>query len=197
MKLLVTVIMALFLLAGTAAADTVDFTAVGSTPIDITAGNNPAEFQGYPLGSVKFLYDNYGSASDTAYLSSSGISGSTWGGLIFNFDQLASGVSFDFTVDGTPAPGDPNMMATFTSNGGANSNSIQVNGNSLMYGGPAFDQATFLFFPYTDASAGATPNYFSVSNVAFTSSVVPEPVSSALFLLGGGVLAFMRKKRAH
>lgn len=164
-----------FILTTTAmAVQTVDFTALGANPVDITTATNPG---GLTLNGVAFMYDDLGSAADTAAVSSSGISGSTFGALSFTLISPATQLNFDFSLLGSSGLAEDGVTMTFT-NGGADVADLTVPANSLQggnangsvaYNGAAFDQVTMLF------SLNAPS--FTVRNVSY------EPVPTG----GGGV----------
>jgi hypothetical protein len=217
----ITAMVGLLAVAGTAFAAEVqvDFSGLNvggiDYPVDITAENNPA---GITLNGVNFLYDNYLSTADFAIADAGGIWGTTLGPLMFTFAGPVSGLRFDYAVLGA-AGADPNSLAGLFSRNGAwiDSATMTMAGDYVpydpadpalgdivghfSYAGPVFDSSAFYFSPVSDAGSEMPvhpdPYYFTVSNIAYTPAVVPEPVSSTLFLVGGGALAALRRRKTQ
>jgi hypothetical protein len=182
-----------FIVAGAVQGNpvTVDFSGLGINSIDVTAENNPA---GLTLSGVTFLYDNFGSGVDFASVDSSGIFGTTYGVLIFDFSGPATGLNFDFSLlSVSPSFTDPLFVilnsvgsdvvdmpvsATFVPYDPANPTLGDAVG-TFAYSGLEFDQA-FMYFAF-DPSV-IDPQYFSVANISYNS--VPEPATLVLMVVG-------------
>ena len=197
----VTVAVALLVTAGVAMAApvTVNFGVLGTNTLDITAPNS------LNLNGVTFMYDNFGSVDDFASADATGIYGTTYGGLLFNFDAPATSLDFNFSLLSAPGPS-PDDLVVLLTNAGADvavlpvatnvfnlydPNDPSQGGDALgkfSYNGARFDQAV-LFFA-TDAPI------FTVDSVKYTPAAVPEPSSivAALALLVG-VGGTLRRRR--
>jgi hypothetical protein len=183
---------------GLVMAVTVDFSVLGTDSINITAPDS------YTLNGITFRYDDFGSGTDTAQLDASGIFGSAYGSLIFDFSTLATSLNFDFSVLGVTQSSDDALFIVFK-NGGSDVTDMLVPASyvpydpsdptaggdafgTLSYSGAAFDQALMVFSP--------SAPLFSVANVSF--EPVPEPSSLILLASGilglGGLRSFRQKK---
>lgn len=179
---------------------TVDFSALGSTPVDITTPSS------YSLNGVTFRYDDFESGVDTAQIDAAGIFGSTYGMLVLEFDAPVKALSFDFSLLGFTEPEDVYEALFVTlKNGGEDVDDVLApsiftpydpgdlaqggDGNGVFaYSNGAFDRA-FMFFS-TDAP------YFSVSNVSYELvNTVPEPGAGAVMITGLVTLPGLRLLR--
>jgi len=144
--------------------------------------------------------ENYDAAPWKGYLSLSvtNNTNAAWGDfhfMLFDFGQYSSQVTF---VDGNCAwakAGAANCNPTKTS-GPVDSWNINNSGKNLdlfFYSNPVGIGQTVTFEVYTDNTGNQQP--FAVG---FTPSIAPEPVSSALFIIGGATLGagrFFRRKK--
>ena len=189
---------ALFLITGTAFATDVDFSGLAA-PVDITVQNNAA---GLTLNGVNFGYDNYGVGTEFGGADAFGLYGTTYGALYFTFAQPANALNLDFEV-ARVTQGYPDSLVALFANAGNYLPAVQIPATfqpyspgrnlgtdvgSLAYSGNTFDSATLWFWP-----VDAKTHYFTVENISY--KVAPEPVSATLFLVGGGVLAFIRRRK--
>lgn len=198
---------ALLLTAGgrTGMADIVDFSGLGTNAVDIGASTTSGN--GFVLGNVQFLYDDFGDplANGTAYISGDGITGfagsSGLNGLLeFIFNPgatppipIAGGLIFHFTLGTATDPlsvADGAMVTLLNALTDTNTFPTDLNGAGT---------ASFLSpsGPYTEAETLFTGDqsafFFNVSDLAFD---VPEPgsivlVGSLLVMLG-----FVRRRPA-
>lgn len=179
--LAVIAVLALVWFAGgaTANADTITWPASGFTGI-----TSPDSLT---LGGIKFWYDNFGDGTQSAYVSSNGVQGTTGGALYLDFAIPATSLDFSFLLHSFNPAGDLSSVVTaiFSNNEiawapGAFA-SEDVSG-LFSYTGPAFSQAAIYFS--VDA-----PN-FLLSNVSYT----PAPLPGAFLLLTSGMaaLGYMR-----
>lgn len=187
-------LLALVFVAGAALAApiNVDFSVLGINSIDITVPS------GYGLNGISFWYDNFGSTPDTAQVDSSGIFGSTYGCLVFDFDAPATALSFDFSLLGADesVPDALAIMLKDTSDGGSDvanltapatftpydpNDPLEDDGDALgtfSYTGASFNQA-LMFFAYDPTVTD--PQLFTVGNISYG---VPEPSGLAFLAVG-------------
>ncbi len=170
----------------------VDFSSV-TTTADITLPNS------FSLSGVTFSYDNLGSSADFATVDTSGIFGTTYGALLFDFSGPTTGLQLDFALfDTSQAPVlDDALIALLKDGNTEQTVSVtatfdpisQMEVGSLFYTGASFNQAS-LFFSVDEP-------FFSAGNISYQrAAAVPEPLS--LFLLAvsmAGVLWRGRLKK--
>ena len=177
---------------------TVDFSVLDINTFGITAPDS------YNLDGVTFRYDNFGSEYDTAQVDQYGIFGSTYGSVIFDFDDPATGLDFSFSLMGVSSAIEDSLYITFKPSGEGEGGSGDVDMmvssifapydpedptqggdavGTLSYSGEAFTQAIMFFS--NDAP------YFSVSNLSYEPENDPTPVPepSGLLALSGSLLA--------
>jgi hypothetical protein len=178
---LVMMVLAQVAVAGVALATpvTVDFSVLGSNTVDITLENFPPPLT---LNGVTIAYDNFGSSTDFASADATGIYGTTYGVLSFNFSVPANALNFNFSLQQPTGPALlDNVIALFSNNDVAGPVTTQPDGlgnlvGSLAYSGAPFNQV-FMYFS-VDAPI------FTVDHISYD----PVPIPGALPLVGSGLL---------
>lgn len=175
-------------LAASVAAQSVplDFSTV-VTPADITLPN------AYAMGNVILSYDNFGSGLGSAQVNQAGISGTTYGSLIFNFSGPMTTLNFDFTLENVAGPIEDAVALTFKLAGNDSADAEVATANytpydpahpenggrttgSVHFTGSAFDQAILFFSPDAGSFTLGTASYSDGSQPGLT-NVVLAPVN--------------------
>ncbi len=188
-------LIALPLLSIPATADVVvvDFASLGIETVDLTLSDNPPGWTGYstPDG-LSFLYDNPDSNGEFAYISSTGVFGTTGQALSLDFSPTMGGLARELTVDfallGVTEPVGAGLAVIFDNGQIAFADANQFDADqgiaygTLAYQGRSFGQASLHFAP---------ASYFDVSGVSYTS--VPEPSALMLLIPGLAGIIFYRR----
>ena len=187
----------------------VDFSGIATT--DITIQNNLPGWPGFTLNGVTFSYDNLTNTStaDFASVDTTGIFGTTFGALIFDFSAPVTGLQFNFALFGTSTSDNSGALDAILKLGGNDVTDFLVPAAFVPYdplnpsgGGDAFGS-----FSYGGAAFNQISMFFSLDAPVFTVDTisyepapasVPEPATLLLLAAGllglGGSRRFMRKQ---